>query len=286
MNYTPLEILPVELWLIILNFLFLIDPNTFFRTIPQISNQMRTICISFNKKINVGVWNSVNKHILNKFIEYYPIIRVDEEVLSITDNYVFQRKERGEFHSKYPILYEACQHCHTNTVYLLLRSNADPDCATFEERTPLHESCERGHPEICQLLLNFHADVNKKSLTGDTPLLKACSRDGNLEIVEMLIDREAEFDPMDHVAGGALFRACKWNKTEIVEFLLERRAHPNRIENYCSTPLLVACSYGYIDTVKLLIKNGSPHMSYFFGQDAVKAAGKRQDIVDLLTPYL
>ena len=58
-------------------------------------------------------------------------------------------------------------------------------------RTPLHEAALRGHKEVVELVIDKDADVNAKDWMSRTPLHNA-ALDGHKEIVELLIAKGAD----------------------------------------------------------------------------------------------
>lgn len=74
-----------------------------------------------------------------------------------------------------------------------------PPPPEFQE-APLHESIRLGHLSSAQLLLRGGASANLAAARGVTPLMMAASDQGKIELVETLLDYEA--DPTAKDAKG------------------------------------------------------------------------------------
>ena len=85
-----------------------------------------------------------------------------------------------------------------------------------------------------------------------TPLALA-ARAGHLEIVEKLLDNDAETNVLQN-SGTALFWAAKNSELDTVVLLLENDADPN-ICGKSWSPLHAACQNGDIEIAQILIGN-------------------------------
>ena len=85
-------------------------------------------------------------------------------------------------------MHYASQEGHTQVVNLhLQQSNVDINHEDGDGMTPLHDAAYRGHIEVVKLLLEQPSiDVNVRNKKGITPLWYASSRDGQVEIVNLL----------------------------------------------------------------------------------------------------
>ncbi|CAN1250832.1 Acyl-CoA-binding domain-containing protein 2 [Linum perenne] len=78
-----------------------------------------------------------------------------------------------------------------------------------EGRTPLHWAVDRGHRNIVELLVERNADVNAKDNEGQTALHYAvvCEREG---IAELLVKQNANIDEKDN-DGMSARELCELN---------------------------------------------------------------------------
>ncbi len=86
-------------------------------------------------------------------------------------------------------------------------------------------------------------NINFKGMGGMNFLMWA-SREGDLDIVKLLLDKGANIDDKDTLSGStSLMFACDNGKFDIVKLLLERGANVNLINNNENTALHNACEY-------------------------------------------
>jgi len=119
--------------------------------------------------------------------------------------------------------------------------------------------------------------------------LRIAIRNGDIEIVKMLLHRGANIDPVNMFAVTPLHSAVESKNMEIVELLLNQGANVNARDFSSSTPLLLAAEEGSEEIVKLLLKHGacvnSAYTSaYREGDTALCLAvkGRHEKVVQLL----
>ena len=114
-----------------------------------------------------------------------------------------------------------------------------------------------------QKALSGGANVNGKDREGMTPLMRASLR-GNLQIVELLLQKKARVDPVDVFGVTALMQASWAGHTDIVEALISSGANLDlqstidipRLKTKGVNALIGACMSGNTDVVKLLLARG------------------------------
>ncbi|ORX41752.1 hypothetical protein BCR36DRAFT_172122 [Piromyces finnis] len=134
--------------------------------------------------------------------------------------------------------------------------------------TPLHIAASKGHLDCAQLILSFGVKsiINEKDSKGCTALLMA-SCNGYTDIVELLLNHDA--DPSIPVIDGRtpLHYAAHNNNPEIVKLILEARQKP-AAELWDDDPLFMLnkskCSalhessiMGDLESTKLLVEAGA-----------------------------
>ena len=102
------------------------------------------------------------------------------------------------------------------------------------------------------LIDTAEAEIDMTDHENWTPLSLA-ARAGHLEIVEKLLDNEAEINVLQN-SGTALFWAAKNSELDTVVLLLEYDADPN-ICGKTWSPLHAACQNGDIEIAQILIGN-------------------------------
>ena len=92
--------------------------------------------------------------------------------------------------------------------------------------TPLHQSCYNGHSEAVKAMLrNQDIEVDVKNDAGETPLICAIKskgvQKGSVDIVELLLEYNADVDCTDIWGNSALYYATECGSNAIIEMLLE-----------------------------------------------------------------
>jgi ankyrin repeat protein len=81
---------------------------------------------------------------------------------------------------------------------------------TFEiDQTALHAACKNGNIDIVNSLLQCNSSMNLCDITGFTPLCNACI-EGHTDIVQILLDNNCDIH-------GAINGACEGGYKDIVE---------------------------------------------------------------------
>lgn len=104
-------------------------------------------------------------------------------------------------------------------------------------------------------LLDKGDDVNEVSSRGGRTFLMAAVENGNMPIVNLLLERGAK---LDHVgpSGTALHRAVITKRLDMLEHLLNKGANPNLFDSSHDTPLALAAKNGFLEGAKLLLDRG------------------------------
>ncbi|CAH0387286.1 unnamed protein product [Bemisia tabaci] len=148
-------------------------------------------------------------------------------------------------------------------VKFLLNHCADPNCL-YKGNTPLHSAVRNGNIEIVQLLLKANCRVNAVDTFGKTPLyysIDYSKKDKGLEMLKLLLTSGAKIN-----SKKLLHDAVKYECFEICEVLTNNGANPNYPRDG-HLPLHSAIKSGRTDIVKLLLDAKS-------NVDAVDESGK------------
>lgn len=173
---------------------------------------------------------------------------------------------------------------------ILMKNGAVVDAKSFTGGglTPLFNAVGR-HKSVAETLIDYGANVNQKTTSGDTPLLLA-TREGNLEVIELLTRRgavvidennnastalEMAFQKRDHktaqflMDNGAtisdqselglneLHWAVRQGNVEMVSKILAKGGNVDPVSKDGRTPLMEAVMNDNIDIAELLIKHGA-----------------------------
>lgn len=162
-------------------------------------------------------------------------------------------------------------------VKLLLRLGVDVNAHNAFRFTALMSAVISQDPEFVKLLLDARADVNAVNSRGETPLILAAKLKKSTsdipvdpnpiiidfkdpkQIVELLLDRQADLTIEDRRGLTAFMNAAKLGNFEILELLLKRGASVNAVNSGGLTPLMVAASSveNFEASSKFLLKNGA-----------------------------
>jgi ankyrin repeat protein len=125
--------------------------------------------------------------------------------------------------------------------------------------SPLLIACQNHHTEIVEMLLESEADINKCRDSGAPPLYMAC-QNGHLDIVEKLLDKKVNTDvnKCTNNGGSPLYIACQKGHVKIVKILLTNGADINNSLKDGSLPLHVACNFNHIDVVEEILEVQNP----------------------------
>ena len=105
---------------------------------------------------------------------------------------------------------------------------------------PLHVALEKSQPQIVEILIQNNANVDDPDETGEAPLHIAC-RKNSLECVSTLIrEGGASINVQNNLGDTCLHYCARTNQYEIASFLLENGANLNLKNVDRLTPLIVA----------------------------------------------
>ena len=175
-----------------------------------------------------------------------------KDIVEILIKHNVNINQRGVFFNKTPILF-ACHNGHTDIDKLLLDNNCDVlDHDGFSNA--LHYACVEGFVDIVDLLLRNKCNINHcQPLTNQSPLIVACHRNKEA-VVKLLLSYEAcDVNIIDNKNRNALHYACREGQADVVELLLKRHCSVNLNDKEMKTPLFVACEKARVDIVKMLI---------------------------------
>jgi len=123
--------------------------------------------------------------------------------------------------------------------------------------TALHHAVSCGFSMPVNYLITVHGeDIEAKSHV--TPLLQVASNNGQLDIVDVLLNHGADINSKDNTGWSSLFWASIGGHANVVQFLLERGAEVNARTSYLNfTPLYIASDQGYLEVVRILLEHGA-----------------------------
>jgi len=158
----------------------------------------------------------------------------------------------------------------TIAAVLLVGCGTKPSPKPTTAKTPeisIHDAIRKGNSQAVKQHLAAGTKVDVKHDDGWTPLQLAAG-EGQKEITELLIEKNADVNAMTEDGLTALFAAILGAHKEIAELLIEKGADVNARGFLGMTPLNMAADEGQKEIADLLRKHGGKT------SEELKAEGK------------
>ena len=189
-------------------------------------------------------------------------------------------------------LMKASQCGKIGVVKTLIKAGAD---VNYVQRsgymTALTYAARHGHIDIVIYLIKAGANVNPSMQPFETPLSEA-AKNKHYKIVEILLQNFAKVDHIIKIYAiqycTILYTAARDGDTEVVKLLLKYGAYIDALGPNKETPLFAAANNGNVDTVNLLLNKGAnPSICHVGGWDPlfVAAYNGHTNIVQILQTY-
>ncbi|OLQ04888.1 Calcium-dependent protein kinase 2 [Symbiodinium microadriaticum] len=148
-------------------------------------------------------------------------------------------------------LAHASRRGHTEIVRLLLQARAIKKAEDHDCHTALKLASRRGHWEIVRVLQE--ASATQEHATSGVQCIVGASRDGDVDLVQRLLQVSADPDMCDHQGRTALMRASAAGHIKIAQLLLTAGADADKADNEGTTALKLASFLGRLEIVHLLL---------------------------------
>ena len=123
-------------------------------------------------------------------------------------------KINGEVIEDCTALWVAAAKGHFDVVRLLIEQNAEVDCRTSTNSTPLRAAVFHGHLDIVRCLVENGADVNSRTNFGSTPLMITCYK-GYPNVASYLVKHGANINLQDYMGGSCLHYASEGGRVQL-----------------------------------------------------------------------
>ncbi|MBL9148291.1 MAG: ankyrin repeat domain-containing protein [Phycisphaerae bacterium] len=145
------------------------------------------------------------------------------------------------------------------SVKLLLAGGADPNKKdpVGGDRTPMHWAAKDGNKEIMELLIAAKGNLEIADRVGKTPLSVAAESKDGAAMVAFLLEKGASPNARDTIGGSPLLWAAGLGSPDSVKALVAKGADVNVVDVNGLTPILWAAGIGSPDTVEVLLKAGA-----------------------------
>lgn len=207
--------------------------------------------------------------------------------------YLVEKGADFKFKNEYGItpLHRAAQDGMTALMEILISKNAGCDPVSKNGSTPLFFAVARGSLPAVELLIKAGANINARDSSNTTPfmnavfsnkseiadffmtkypstlsslnineknrLLLAAAENGNIKIIEKLIENGADINAYGAYGNTALHLAVIRNNLAIINFLIKSGADINRRNSAWQTPLHLAAEAGNKELIALLKQHGA-----------------------------
>jgi len=94
------------------------------------------------------------------------------------------------------------------------------------------------------------------SLANDIKRMLRAAKEGDLDVVRLLLDEGIGPDAQDHHGNRAINHAAKFGQTAIVRLLIDRGANINQADGVGRTPLIACAEADSVEILKILAKSG------------------------------
>jgi ankyrin repeat protein len=143
----------------------------------------------------------------------------------------------------------------------LLAQGIDLQVNSIYRDTPLHAAAENGWKEVVKFLIRNGAEVDSKNrLLGGTPLYYA----SNTQVATLLIESGADVNrkhtychTSSIVSETVLHKAARDGNKQMVKLLISKDARLDSVNPIWGTPLHVAARTGKLEVASILIANGA-----------------------------
>jgi ankyrin repeat protein len=176
---------------------------------------------------------------------------------------------------------QAVQKSNPAEVVALLKRGMDANTVDRTGQPVLHIAAREGNLEVLRVLVQAGADIDKRNAMKETPIMLA-ALGGHVKLVEFLISREAQ---INHPGWTPLLYAATNGQTEVIKVLLENHAYIDSSSPNGSTPIMMAIRGGHQAAARLLLDEGAdPAVKNENGENALTWAdkGKQTDLADAM----
>ena len=124
------------------------------------------------------------------------------------------------------------------------------------DSTALEHAVRNGNREMVQLLLWGKADVNARDRSGQTALMML-DEDATTDVVWDLLNAGAKVNLRDNDGDTALSEIAIVNNTEVMKTLLDAGAKVNAVNNEGQSALMKAAAEGLVNNIRVLVQAGA-----------------------------
>ena len=168
-----------------------------------------------------------------------------------------------------PILW-AARWNHVDTASRLIELGANVNQENDKHSTALYWAVRYGHADMVKLLLERgKADINfRRKLGFEIPVVLASAL-GYAQILETLLENQADINKEISGGLGALHVAATYGNSDIIDILIEHNVSIEKMDNLGNTALVYAIKHGHLDACDALLIAGANLFTYNYTGETI-----------------
>ena len=139
---------------------------------------------------------------------------------------------------------------------VMMRAKVNVRDKAYDGISPLHAAIENGNIEMVQFLLDRGAKVNIRDFQKRTPLMMM-DEDATPELLQLMIRYGAKMSLADKEGNTLLMHFAEYNQPEILRYLLTAGIPINAKNKDGETALMIAADSDQVETVRALLDAGA-----------------------------
>ena len=139
---------------------------------------------------------------------------------------------------------------------VMMRAKVNVRDKAYDGISPLHAAIENGNIEMVQFLLDRGAKTNIRDFQKRTPLMMM-DEDATPELLQLMLHYGAKTTLIDKEGNTLLMHFAEYNQPEILRYLLTSGIPINAKNKDGETALTIAADNDQVETVKLLLEAGA-----------------------------
>ena len=161
------------------------------------------------------------------------------------------KKEKIDWERK---LLKATKRGDLDTVKECIKKHVKVNIEDRRGNTPLHYACNCSNIEMADLLIKAGANVNKKNRQGFTPISSALFVKDDIQVAKKLVDSyRVDLNKQDFGGRPLLTWACEFGNMEVVDFLINSNADVNKIDESGYAPIHVAVMHQNMPIIEKIL---------------------------------
>lgn len=217
-------------------------------------NKPDIVQILLNKGAKYDIVDKMEKSILYDAIESN-FIEIIEYILEYSNNNIgIMATDIRDLNGNIPLHY-AIKFKNVVASELLVKYKSNLYTTDNDGYNALHLAIRSGSFLICKEIIKNMSNLDIKTFKGETALHISINYQFNL-ITELLLNEGADPDIIDNENEfTGLHYAVGWNNIEVINMLIKKNANPNIQDIYGNVPLMYCIKENYVEAFDIIIKH-------------------------------